>query len=73
MKLRIIKTDKGYVTQVQKSKWYGKKYWTHFCSVSGMSHEPWYYSTFDYALDGLIKKVRWDTLSESATAGTYKQ
>lgn len=72
MKLRIRKTEMGFLTEVQKVKWFGfKKYWTHYCHVFGLPNEPWYFSSFNHALTGLLDKVKWDALSESYSAGTY--
>ena len=36
---------KGYVPEIQKKTWYGRKYWTHIVPVSGIPDEPWYFST----------------------------
>lgn len=55
----------GFVVEVEKKKWYGKVYWTHFISVAGISSKPWYYSTYKYALDGLLFKVKCDTITNS--------
>lgn len=59
---RIKKYNKGYVVEIQKKKWFGKKYWTHFISVSGIKSEPWYYSSFDFALIGLQDEVKFQAL-----------
>lgn len=61
---RIKEYDKGFVVEIQKHKWYGKKYWVHFISVSGISSEPWYFSTYDYALDNLLTEIKWNLLKE---------
>jgi len=55
----------GYVVEVKKKKWHGKEYWTHFISVSGISSKPWYYSSYRVALDGLLFKVKCDTIDNS--------
>jgi hypothetical protein len=47
---------------VQKTKWYGKKYWLHFVSVAGIQSEPWYFRTFDFALSGLMDEVKYQAL-----------
>ena len=65
MKFRIKKYDKGWVAEVQKRKWYGLKYWTHFVSVSGISSEPWYSRSYDFAEMNLIDKVIFETTINS--------
>jgi hypothetical protein len=55
---RIKKYSKGWVVEIQKRKWYGKRYWTHFVSVAGIESKPWHYSTFDYAVMGLQDEVK---------------
>lgn len=62
-KVRIAKYPKGFVAEIQKSTWYGKKYWVHIESVSGIESEPWYYSTFDVAAKEASKHFRWDLLA----------
>lgn len=55
---RIRKHPRGYVVEIKKRTWYGRVYWTHFISVAGIPDEPWYYSTFDYAVSGLQDEVK---------------
>lgn len=55
---RIQEYTKGWVVEVQKQKWYGKKYWTHFVSVAGIESEPWYYSTLDFAMIGFQGELK---------------
>jgi len=62
---RIKQYAKGWVVEIQKTKWYGKKYWTHFISVSGIEGEPWYYSSFDYAIMGLTDEVKFQAYRNS--------
>ena len=59
---RIKKHRKGWVVEIQKTKWYGKKYWTHFVSVSGISSQAWYFSTYDNAMKGLIDEVKFQAM-----------
>lgn len=56
---RIKRYTKGWVVEIQKTKWYGKKYWTHFISVSGIKSEPWHFSTFELAVIGLQDEVKY--------------
>lgn len=59
-KIRIEKYSKGYVAEIQKRKWYGKKYWTHIISISGFESEPWHYPTIEIAMSEAIKYFKWD-------------
>jgi hypothetical protein len=52
---RIRETKKGFV--VEHKKWFR---WKPFVLVSGMD-EPWYHLTWDFAMDNLLDKVKWDT------------
>jgi len=68
--LRIIKCQKGFLVQIEKSKWslFGiKKYWTHFISYSGLSEEPFYFSTFENAMNEMLKEIRWEVLDTTTT------
>jgi len=55
---RIKKHTKGWVVEVQKRKWYGVKYWTHFISVAGIESQPWYHPTFDLAMMSLLDEIK---------------
>ena len=65
MKYRIKKHEKGFVVEVQKTKWYGRKYWTHFISVAGINSEPWFHSSYEYAEMNLLNKIKWQTIENS--------
>lgn len=65
MKLRIKEYPKGWVVEIQKRKWYGKKYWTHLVSVAGIVDEPWYHSDFDSAMESLIFKIEQEVIINS--------
>ena len=65
MKYRIEKYEKGFVVEIQKRKWYGKIYWTHFISVSGIASEPWFHSSYKFAEINLLKEVKWQTIGNS--------
>lgn len=60
--IRIHKYSKGWVVEIQKKTWYCRKYWIHLISVSGIESEPWYFSTYDFALDQATKYFRWDLM-----------
>ena len=62
---RIKKYKKGWVVEQKHKTWYGKVYWKHCVSVSGMDSQPWYHSTFDYALKSLYDLVRAQTYENS--------
>jgi len=65
---RIKKYDRGWVVEQRKRKWWGKVYWVHFISVLGIDSQPWYHSTFDYAMDSLIEKIKRQALENSDAA-----
>ena len=60
--IRMHKYPKGWVVEIQKKTWYGRKYWTHLISVAGIKSEPLYFSTYDFALDEATKYFRWDLM-----------
>lgn len=60
--VRMHKYPKGWVVEIQKTTWYGRKYWTHLVSVAGIESEPFYFSTYDSALDETTKYFRWDLM-----------
>jgi hypothetical protein len=62
---RIKKYDKGFVVEIRKQKWWGKKYWTHFISVSGIESMPWFHSTFDFAMTNLLDEIKYRTIRNS--------
>ncbi len=63
MQFRIKKYPKGFVVEVQKSKW-GFKRWTPFILVRGID-EPWYHSSYKYAESSLLGKIKRDTIKNS--------
>ena len=62
---RIKQYPKGYVVEIQKRKWYGKKYWTHFISVAGIESKPWYFSSFGYAVEGFRNEIVTQVINNS--------
>lgn len=48
--IRIEKYPKGFVVEIQKRDWFGRKYWTHLISADGLESTPWHYDSFDRAL-----------------------
>lgn len=65
MNYRIKKYEKGFVVEVQKTNWYGRKYWTHFISVAGIRSEPWFHSSYEYAEMNLLNKIKCQTIRNS--------
>lgn len=63
--IRVHKYPKGYVVEIQKRTWYGRKYWAHIISVSGMASEPWYYQDFDSAITEASKYFGWELVNGS--------
>lgn len=65
--LRIREHSKGWVVEIEKSKWtiFGiKKYWVHFISYSGLSEQPFYYSTFDSCLEDLLREIKYELIQK---------
>ena len=62
---RIKKYPKGYVVEVQKTRWWGKKYWTHFVAVSGIPSDPWFHVNYEHAETGLLREIKWSTIKNS--------
>jgi hypothetical protein len=60
--IRMHKYPKGWVVEIQKTTWYGRRYWTHLVSVAGIESEPWYFSSYDFALTEATKYFRWDLM-----------
>ncbi|NRA52151.1 MAG: hypothetical protein HRU12_23730 [Phaeodactylibacter sp.] len=65
MNFRIAKYDRGFVVEVQKRTWYGRKYWTHFVSVAGIESRPWFFSSYDLAMTGLLDEIKLQTIRNS--------
>ena len=59
-KVRVKQYSQGWVVEIQKKTWYGKKYWTHIVSVAGIEKRPWYYSSMSIAVDEAKKMFGWD-------------
>lgn len=58
--VRVKQYPQGWVVEIQKSKWYGKKYWIHIISVSGIEKESWYYHSMEMAIEQAAKYLKWD-------------
>ncbi len=65
MSFRIKKYERGFVVEVEKRGFYGRRYWTHFISVSGISTEPWFHSSYEYAETNLLDEIRCQTVINS--------
>jgi len=50
VQFRIKKYNEGYAVEVLKTTWYGKKYWVNCVTYYG-TDTPFYYSSFDTAVD----------------------
>ncbi len=61
-KVRRKKYKKGFVAEIQLKKWWGKTYWKHMVSVSGMPDSPWFYPTEELAIDQACKNFKWDII-----------
>jgi hypothetical protein len=70
--IRLYKYPKGWVVEIEKTKWYGKKYWTHLISVYGIKDQPWHYKTYDIALKEATKYFRWELIRGTHQANKIK-
>jgi hypothetical protein len=61
--VRIQKYKKGFVVEIESKKWYGKKYWKHIISVAGIENEPWYFSSYEFAILEAQKYFKWNLLT----------
>lgn len=62
--IRINRYQAGYVVEIEKRKWYGRRYWTHIISVSGIPDRPWIYQSYDVARDELLKYLKWQLIHQ---------
>lgn len=65
MKFRIKQYKQGWVVEIQKRRWYGKKYWSVYIKVSGSKTVPWFFSNEKYAMRQLLDVIRRQTLRNS--------
>lgn len=61
-KVRIHKYPKGWVVEIQKTTWFGRKYWVHLISVSGIESEPWYFSNYDFAQQEALNYFKYELI-----------
>ena len=69
---RIVRSQEGFLVEKQIVKWtlFGlKKKWIHFISYSGLSDCPYYFKTFDSALENMLKEVKWDIIFDYENYG----
>lgn len=52
--------NKGWVVEIQEKTWYGRKYWTHLISASGLPETPWYYSSYKMAESEAIRLFKYN-------------
>ena len=64
MKFRIIEYGLGWIVQVQRRKWYGRKYWTGYVMTSGMNI-PWVHESYDFAEMNLLNQIKHETIVNS--------
>jgi hypothetical protein len=60
MKFRILKKTRGYIVEVEETKWsiYGlKKQWKPFVKSTGLDC-AWHHSTYEYALMNLFDEIK---------------
>lgn len=54
---RIVKTDKGYRVDIRK-KFLFFGYWTHFTHAAGLPNVPWYFSSYNNAINDTLWKLK---------------
>lgn len=65
-KIRIQEYPRGFVVEIQHKNLFGEKYWKHIISVSGISNQPWYFSSKDIAIEEAKKLFGWDLIIGTA-------
>jgi hypothetical protein len=65
--VRIIKTKKGYVAQIEVERGFilKRKVWTHLASSSGLPKRPWHYPSAQLAIEEVLKQIKWKLLANS--------
>lgn len=57
-KVRIRKVDgKGFVAEVQRSL-----KWVHIISYYGIPRQPFYYQSYESAMEDLCKEIKWEII-----------
>ena len=60
-KVRIRKIeDKGFIIEVQRSL-----KWVHIISYYGLPRDPFYYQSYNSALEDLCKEIKWEIIKNS--------
>ena len=59
--------NKGWAVEIQKKTWYGRTYWVHLISVSGIESKAWYYPCYMIALNEACKYFKWDLINGTDT------
>ena len=58
LQLRVKEYENGWVVEIRKRKWYGRYYWVHLISASGLPDTPWEYSSSEVAVDDAARMIR---------------
>ena len=56
MEYRIKKYTQGFVIEVMRSNWYGKKYWVSYVTC-GWGY-PFFYTSYDEAEESLVNYIK---------------
>lgn len=63
--IRIQKYPQGYAVEIEKKKWWGKKYWIHIEAYNGLPDESLYFSSFGSALNSAVIHFKKDLIAGS--------
>lgn len=64
-KFRVSFNEKGYYVEIQKTTWYGRKYWAPCIMYNGTQNDIMYYLYFKDAIKQATKYFKWDLISNS--------
>ena len=66
MNFRIKEHKKGFVVEILKTKWYNKKYWTHYIDrLIALKSVPLFFPSYKIAEQYLLDKIKLKTKENS--------
>ena len=54
-KVRVKEYPEGFAVEIQCKTWYGRKYWKHIISATGLYDIAWYYKSEEVALSEAVR------------------